>query len=109
MGDKDAFDHMWFSGRHGGWVTERRTNGQWGVVLVSSLVGSTVNLGTKDGLVYDSARVTAFDEREGSLTLEGGSTGNPWREDDLPVQMTEPDYVWVHDVARGYVHRGDDL
>jgi len=101
---KDVFDRLDWYRTKTGWYMDQRTSGEWGCAPVASLVGRTVNIGTKDGLVYDSVKVAAFDERSGVLTLEGGSTGSRWNDDD-PVEMTGPDQVSVYDVARGYVHR----
>lgn len=70
------------------------------LLAAALLVGQVVNIGTKNGLVYDSARVTALDARRGILTIEGGQyagfAGEP--------RPTGTDEVMVYDIARGYVH-----
>jgi hypothetical protein len=103
--DRDLFDHIWFSDRLGCWVTELRApSGGWDIVPVSSLVGKVLNVGDKDGGVYEGVTLTAFDERAGYLTLEGGVTGSAYRLEE-PVPLDRPEQLWAHDVARGYVHR----
>jgi hypothetical protein len=107
MSNKDLFDHIWHSDRHGGWVTELRTSGEWAVVPVSSLVGEVLNVGDKNGGVYEGVTLTAFDEHTGYLTLEGGITGSAYRpEESRPLER--PERLWAHDVARGYVRRQED-
>jgi len=103
VSDRDLFDHIWHSDRTGGWVTELRTSGRWAVVPVSALVGKTVNIGDKDGGVYEGVTLTAFDEQTGYLTLEGGISGSCFRpEEAKPLQR--PERLLAHDVARGFVH-----
>lgn len=108
MSDRTYLDHMWFSGRTGTWITELRTGSETAMAPVSSLVGKTVNIGDKDGGVHEGAVITAFDERTGYLTLEGGVHGQSFRPDDARP-LTGPARLWAHDVARGYVHQEEDL
>jgi hypothetical protein len=108
VSDRDLFDHIWHSGRLGGWVTGLRTSGGWAVVPASSLVGRVLNIGDKDGGVYEGVTLTAFDEQTGYLILEGGISGSVFRpEEARPLER--PERLWAHDIARGYVHREDDL
>lgn len=70
-----------------------------------SLVGQVVNIGTKDGLVYEAVRVTGFrEERLGSvLTVAGGLRGSAYGGGEpRPVASDDID-LW--DIARGYVHK----
>ncbi|MCW2929885.1 MAG: hypothetical protein JWM19_847 [Actinomycetia bacterium] len=82
--------------RRAGWSFE--SGGQ--LLAAADIVGQVVNIGTKDGLVYDSARVTALDERRGVLTVEGGQHAG-LAGDPRPTGTAE---VMVYDIARGYVH-----
>jgi hypothetical protein len=109
VSDRDLFGHIWHSDRQGGWVTELRApSGDWDTVPVSSLVGRVLNIGDKNGGVYEGVTLTAFDERTGYLTLEGGATGSAYRLEE-PSPLERPERLWAHDVARGYVHSGCEL
>jgi hypothetical protein len=91
------FGNAW---RHGeGWLLD----GIDGPFPVTSLVGEVVNIGTKDGLVYESATVLEVTD-DGSLTLTGGQYGSPYWEGREPVPLDREQPVWLYDVARGYVH-----
>jgi hypothetical protein len=83
--------------RRGRWYFHSRGNNP---IYVETLVGKTVNIGTKDGMVFDSARVTAFDDRQGILTITGG-LNQSYSGEPVP---TGTERVWVHDIARGYIH-----
>jgi hypothetical protein len=83
--------------RRGKWTLHTRD----AVLLASALVGCTVNIGTKDGVVFDSALVTSFNERNGILTVEGGLQQAYSDPQPRPTGTAE---VSVHDVARGYIH-----
>jgi hypothetical protein len=74
------------------------------MTLATHLVGKTVNIGDKDGGVYEGVTVSSFDESRGVLYLEGGMCGSAFgSEDELrPLDGLVP--LHVHDVARGYVH-----
>lgn len=106
MSDREPFEKIWYSTKSREWVTELRTGGEWAVVSVSSLVGRTLNVGDKDGGVYEGVTLTAFDERGGILTLEGGISGSSFRPEEARPLET-PERLWAHDVARGYVHRDE--
>jgi hypothetical protein len=86
-----------------------RTRSAWGfftadgqVLLADGLVGKTVNIGTKDGMVYDSTIVTAFDEQDGTLTLFGGLAASDL-DNIVPVDGRRT--IWIYDIARGYTHK----
>src|SRR3984957_11285742 len=91
------FDHPdW--GRDGTWI-------YWsgdGPHPMTELAGKTVNVGTKDGLVYDGAVVAGFTP-DGYLILRGGRKGLPWRGTEI-TEMDGSESVHCHDIARGYVH-----
>lgn len=92
------FNHPDWSRIRPGWI-------YWtagGPQPMTELVGKTVNVGTKDGLVYDAATVAAFTD-DGFLTLEGGRKGFPWRGSEI-TGMTGLESVHCHDIARGYIH-----
>ncbi len=73
-----------------------------GFIPAEDLVGRTVNIGTKDGLVLDSATVTSFIASEGVLVLHGGQSAHPFLGDEpRPHTVTR---LPVHEIARGYVH-----
>jgi hypothetical protein len=86
--------------RHRGqWIFYSRGNDP---IRAGVLVGQTVNISTNDGLVFDSARVVEFDDRSGTLTIEGGV--HHGHSGDL--QPTVRECVSVRDIARGYIHAG---
>lgn len=100
------FSYLIWSKTLQAWIMETRTGGVHEAAPVASLVGRTVNIGDKNGGVWDAVTVTAFDERTGHLTLEGGRCGVPGHlEDAWPLD--KPMRLWVHDVARGYIHGGE--
>jgi len=70
---------------------------------MNDLEGHVVNVGTKDGLVYDGATAVRF-TADGALVLEGGRKGFPWSPERGVTEMTGPESVHCHDIARGYVH-----
>jgi hypothetical protein len=104
MAFRQTFTTLVWSGRLGDWIMDQRTGEEdWAMRLVSSLVGQVVNIGDKDGGVYEGVTVTAFDERRGYLTLEGGACGSWLRpEDARPLEGQVS--LHVHDVARGYIN-----
>lgn len=73
-------------------------------VPLRDLVGKVVNIGTKDGLVYDSVQVTALAERTGYLTVEGGRKGGAYGGEVTGLAAPEDIIAW--DIARGYIHPG---
>lgn len=104
MAFRRTFSTLVWSRRFGGWFMDQRTgDDEWAAVPVSSLVGQVVNLGDKDGHVYEGATVTAFDEERGYLTLAGGMHGSPYRPGSI-APLEAPEQVWVHDVARGFIN-----
>jgi hypothetical protein len=88
-------------GHHGssGWGFHTRT----AYLPAGGLVGKTVNIGSKDGPVYEACTVTAFDPATGILTLAGGRAGNPWTPDVPPEPVTTAQ-ISLYDIARGYLH-----
>lgn len=98
-----TFSHPAYIGRRGGWFMDQRTGpDEWETVPVSSLVGQVVNIGDKDGGVYEGVTVTAFDEARGYLTLEGGVHGSCLLPDEArPLEHLLS--LHVHDVARGFL------
>ena len=70
---------------------------------LSDLVGKVVNIGDKDGGVWDTVTVTACDARTGKLTLQGGGYGARFRDTEAkPFEGTVD--LYAHDIARGYIH-----
>lgn len=83
--------------------------GQWwmttsaGDALLSSLVGRVVNIGDKDGGVYEEVTVTGLDERTGDLAVTGGGFGQRFRDSEAsPFEGTRT--IAPHDIARGFTH-----
>lgn len=74
------------------------------VVPLSALTGRTVNLGGKNGGIYEGVTVTAVDNRTGKITVEGGSSVSCWPRDDELKPLAGPASIYVNDIARGYVH-----
>lgn len=89
-----------------------RTGGDWFCwtaaepLRMSDLVGKVVNVGTKDGEVYEAATVADFTDK-GFLVLEGGRKGFPWSPERGITDMDGREDVHCHDIARGYVHPDD--
>lgn len=86
-----------------------RWEGRWrfatteGSPLLASLTGLTVNIGDKDGGVYEGVTVTEVDERTGQVTVTGGGFGVLYRDDEAkPYDGTRT--IAAHDIARGYIH-----
>jgi hypothetical protein len=73
-----------------------------GYIPADDLVGKVVNIGTKDGAVFDSVTVAGFDHETGRFTLTGGRIGSPYSDaEPTPVESAR---LWVYDIARGYIH-----
>jgi hypothetical protein len=69
---------------------------------LATLVGCTVNIGDKDGGVYEGVTVTAVDERTGQVTVTGGGFGVRFRDDEArPFEGTRT--IAAHDIARGFI------
>jgi len=83
-------------------------NGAWelasddGYFPAADLVGQTVNIGSKDGVVFDSVTVASFDDRSGTFTLTGGRIGRAYS--DAEPRPGGNERLYLHDLARGYVH-----
>jgi hypothetical protein len=83
----------------------------WGYLVgeifhpMSDLIGTVVNIGTKDGVVYDTALVVAFRDA-GMLVLDGGRKRFPLSPERGVASMEGPEDVHCNDIARGYVHPG---
>jgi hypothetical protein len=92
------FDHVEFSSvRRGyiGWTPDGR------VVPMADLEGKTVNIGDKNGGVYEGVTVTGFDGR--ALTVQGGGYGTIFGSREAePFPGTRR--IYAHDIARGYIH-----
>ena len=72
---------------------------------LASLADRVVNIGDKDGCVYEAVTVTACDERTGELAVTGGSFGRRFRDTEAaPFEGTRT--IAARDIARGYVHPG---
>ena len=85
------------SNRRGKWTFQTRDS----LLPAGELVGSMVNIGTKDGVVFDSALVVSFNEQNGILTVDGGLRQAYSDPQPRPTGTAE---ISVHDVARGYIH-----
>jgi hypothetical protein len=69
---------------------------------LAGLVGKVVNIGDKDGGVYEGVTVAAVDERTGYLTVRGGSFGILFR--DSEAAPFEGDrLIAPYDIARGII------
>jgi hypothetical protein len=88
--------------RLGQWSFWAPGYGDEDLLPAARLVGKVVNIGTKDGIVYDAVTVTAFDDRKGILTVEGGQRGSAIRGGAEP--LAGPEEVTIWDTARGYIH-----
>src|SRR5262245_20294756 len=93
--------------------TRARTNpqtGAWellgpdGYFPAADLVGQVVNIGSKDGVVFDATTVAGFNERTGMLMLDGGRIGSPYT--DTAPRPVMNDLLRLHDLARGYIREG---
>lgn len=101
-GQDGLFSRLQWSQANRIWVMDVCRAGSWDRVPVTDLVGERVNVGDKDGGVYEGVTVAAFDEKTGHLVLEGGVTGSALRpEEARPLE--EPLRLWAHDVARGRI------
>lgn len=92
------FDAVEFSRlKHGyvGWTRDGH------ILPLSELEGKTVNIGDKNGGVYEGVTVAGFDGR--MLMVEGGGYGTIFGS-----RKAEPFEgrrgIYAHDIARGYVH-----
>lgn len=89
-------DHPDWSPSHRAWVCYGDA-----VTPMADLVGKVVNIGTKDGVVYDTATVVSFSD-SGTLVLEGGRKRSPWPPGATETEGREE--IHCHDIARGYIH-----
>jgi hypothetical protein len=95
------FDHPDWSGSRQEWgYYVARADSDF--LRIRDLTGKVVNVGTKDGLVYEAVTVVSF--ADGVLTIDGGRKGFPWSPERGVTEMTGPEAVHCHDIARGYVH-----
>jgi len=104
MAFRRTFSQMvWLSRQGGGWFTDQRTGeDEWKAVPVSALVGQKVNIGDKDGGVYEGVTVTGFEPAAGVLILEGGLSGSCFRPEEA-APLPAGSRLSVHDVARGFI------
>ena len=92
-----------FFHKAGGWGFYTST----GFLPAAELLGHKVNLGTKDGGVYEATTVIDFSERYGQLRVEGGRFGMAYTPGD--VRPVGPEDVPVTEIARGYINgEGDE-
>lgn len=103
MSGRVDFSYLIWSKSRQEWLMETRTGDVYDAAPVADLAGKTVNIADKDGGVWDAVTVTAFDEATGHLTLEGGCHGSAFRPEEAR-SLDRPERLWVHDVARGYIH-----
>jgi hypothetical protein len=89
-------DHPYFDREAGTWIYRQGS----GFARMDDLMGRVVNIGTKDGAVYDTALVVDFHDT-GLLVLDGGRK----QYSGLGVvEVSRPESVHCDDIARGYVH-----
>jgi hypothetical protein len=81
--------------------------GDPGWLPATALYGRIVNLGTKDGLVYDAVVVTGV-LPDGALALrpDTGRVGWPWQPEREPEAVGPGERLPVTEVARGFIHGG---
>lgn len=94
-----------FGYRHGSpeWGCWATADGQADEFMtVGQLRGKVVNLGSKDGLVIERGLVVSTSNREGTITVLGGSHGRAYRDED-PRTTVEPITLNCHDIARGCI------
>lgn len=103
-GARTDFSHLRRSQKLGCWVAEIRVLGDFSMMRVADLVGKTVNIGDKDGGVWEGVTVTAFSEGTGFLTLEGGQFGSVMSPDDEARLLEHATSLSAYDIARGYIH-----
>lgn len=97
---KTYFDHVEYSTSRRDWIAWTSDD----VMLLKDLVGKVVNIGTKDGMLYEGTTVTGIDQRRGLLTIEGGRCGRPLMEPGESDPVDEPEVIDPYDIARGYIH-----
>lgn len=85
--------------RRGRWSFYSRGNAE--LIYAGDLVGRIVNMSTRNGMVYDSARVVAFDGSRGILHVDGGVRQSVSDVQPVPTRAAE---VCVEDIARGFIH-----
>lgn len=98
--DQDIFTRIRWGRAEGHWVTDVRVSGDWSTELACYLVGRKVNLGDKDGGVYEGVTVIALESSTGTLVLGGGLMGQAYGNAE-PVPVPDQARLSVHDVARG--------
>lgn len=94
----------------GGWSRIKHEDGFYrdgdpGWLPARELVGKMVNLGTKDGLVYEKVIVGGVTP-DGVLALRPGFgfVGWPYQPEREPKDVEPGECVPVTEIARGYVH-----
>lgn len=105
MSDTDGrirFNHPGYSNLRSAWIAWT-TDLPEGFIYLATLVLRKVNIGDKDGGIWEGVTVTALDERTGVLTVEGGTYGVALRDTEgRPVEGQVR--IASHDIARGFVH-----
>jgi hypothetical protein len=96
----------------GAWASTQGEYGFWcagdpGWLPATDLFRKTVNLGTKDGLVYDSVIIGGVFP-DGTLAFRPGvgRVGWPHQPGREPRTVEPGECVPVTEIARGYVHEG---
>lgn len=98
---KVYFDHLEYSTSRREWIAWTKGD----AMSLKGLVGKIVNIGTKDGMVYENTTVTSLDQSQGLLTIEGGRCGGrPVMEPGESDPVDEPEVIGPYDIARGYIH-----
>jgi hypothetical protein len=90
--------------RRTGTYTFRTAHGD---VPAAGLIGCRVNLGTKDGVVFEATTVTAADRDE--LVLEGGRMGWPYQPSQAPEPVRAGCRIAITEIARGYTRPVADV
>lgn len=97
---KIHFDHPGYVRYLGEWVAYS-SDVEGGRIPFASLVGKKVNIGDKDGGVYEGVTVTKAEG--GELTVEGGAYGVRFQDEEArPFDGTRT--ILAYDIARGYIH-----
>jgi hypothetical protein len=98
--DRDIFTRIRWGRDEGHWVTDVRLSGEWSTVPATYLVGRTVDMGDKDGGVYQDVTVICLEPATGTLVLSGGLMGRAYGNAE-PAPVPDQARLPVHDVARG--------
>lgn len=100
MSTPDIFTQIRWVAKHGQWMTDVRIGETWTGEPATYLVGRTVNMGDKDGGVYEGVTILALEPATGTLILNGGLMGQAYGRSE-PVPVPDGARLSVHDVSRG--------